>query len=191
MHYIEILGAEAPEKYRLAGGGFNICLILIDPTVILIGLVKFLVPRPMQGALMVFRTATVYTLVCVLLFCPYPCLARAVNNCCEKTENECDCQDRDPCCPADSSDSGDNLPVNHDCCSQGGTCLCHGAILEHCANPIIIDAGLVAPLPLGAFLMPGQMFVVDYSLFPERGACHFHSADSGRKVRALIESFLI
>jgi hypothetical protein len=63
--------------------------------------------------------------------------------------------------------------------------------LEHCAYPIIIDAGLVAPLPVEALLIPGQSFVVDSGLLMERAACHFHSAESGRKVRALIESFLI
>ncbi len=140
---------------------------------------------------MVLRTATVYTLVCVLLVCPYPCFARAANTCCEVTEKDCDCQDQDCCCPADSPETGDSLPFNPDCCTQGGTCLCHGAILGHCADPIIIDAGLVAPLPLDALLIPGQSFVVDNGLLPERAACHFHSAESGRKVRALIESFLI
>jgi len=140
---------------------------------------------------MVLRSATVYTLLCVLLVCPYPCLARAANACCEGTEKDCDCQDRDPCCPADSSETGDNPPGNPDCCTQGGTCLCHGAILEHCAYPIIIDAGLVAPLPVEGMLIPGQSFVVDSGLLMERAACHFHSAESGRKVRALIESFLI
>ncbi|MGA2799579.1 MAG: hypothetical protein ABSE63_18510 [Thermoguttaceae bacterium] len=140
---------------------------------------------------MVLRTATVYTLVCLLLVCPYPCLARAANACCEGTEKDCDCQDRDPCCPADSSETGDIPPGNPDCCTQGGTCLCHGAILEHCAHPIIIDVGLVAPLSVEALLIPAQSFVVDNAILPERAACHFHSAESGRKVRALIESFLI
>jgi hypothetical protein len=118
-------------------------------------------------------------------------MARVANACCERTEKDCDCQDQDLCSPADSSETGDNPPVNHDCCTQGGTCLCHGAILEHCAHPIIIDAGLVAPLPVDALPIPGQLFVADSSLLPERAACHFHSAESGRKVRALIESFLI
>lgn len=140
---------------------------------------------------MVLRTATVYSLVCVLLVCPYPCLARAANACCEGSEKDCGYQDRDPCCPADTSEKGDNLPGNSDCCTQGGTCLCHGAILEHCAYPIIIDAGLVAPLPVEALPIPSQSFVVEGGLLADRVACHFHSAESGRKVRALIGSFLI
>ena len=140
---------------------------------------------------MVLRTATVYTLVCVLLMCPYSCMVRAANACCKGTEKDCDCQDRDSCRQADSPETGNNMPDNQDCCTQGGTCLCHGAILEHCAHPIIIDAGLVAPLPLEALLIPGQSFVVDSGLLAERAACHFHSAESGRKVRALTESFLI
>jgi hypothetical protein len=83
------------------------------------------------------------------------------------------------------------MPGNHDCCTQGGTCLCHGAILEHCGHPIINDTGLVALMPVEVMLIPGRSFVANSGLLLERAACHFHTAESGRKVRALIESFLI
>jgi hypothetical protein len=146
---------------------------------------------PYSGASMALRTSTVYMLVCVLLVCPYPCLARAEEKCCESAENDCDCQDRDACSSADSTETGGNTPANPDCCTQGGTCLCHGAILEHCAHPITSDAGLVAFVPAETALIPGQSYVADMGLLPERAACHFPSAESGRKVCALIESFLI
>jgi hypothetical protein len=46
-------------------------------------------------------------------------------------------------------------------------------------------------MPVEALLIPDQSFVVDSGLLMERAACHFHSVESGRKVRALIGSFLI
>ena len=48
---------------------------------------------PCSGALMILRTATVYTVICALLLCPYPCLARAANICSEKNDKDCDCQE--------------------------------------------------------------------------------------------------
>jgi hypothetical protein len=140
---------------------------------------------------MIFRTTIVYTIVCALVLCPYPCLAKTVNSCCEATEEDRDCQDRDSCCPADPSDSGDNPQNNSDCCTQCGTCLCHGAILEHCSAPIHIDTDSITPLPVYALPILTESFIADFGFLKERAACHFHSAESGRKVRALIESFLI
>jgi hypothetical protein len=140
---------------------------------------------------MILRTATVYTVICALLLCPYPCLARAANNCSEKKYKDCDCQGRDTCCPAESSERGDNPPGDSDCCTQGGTCLCHGAIVEHCTAPISLDADFVAPLPMYALPILTESFIADFGFLKERTACHFYSAESGRKVRALIESFLI
>jgi hypothetical protein len=53
------------------------------------------------------------------------------------------------------------------------------------------DDGAVSFLTLEAILCAGEnCFAKDGSL-GERAACHFPAADSGRQVRALIESYLL
>jgi len=133
------------------------------------------------------RTATVYLLVAVLLACPFPCLARAasvgacaVGNCCRTDTCSCPASDRgeersdDPC-----SDPG------------SGTCLCHGAVMDRPAALPSPDAGIISLLPLDGMLLAGESFFVEDRLLTGQAACHFPSADSGREVRALIESLLL
>ncbi len=134
------------------------------------------------------RTATVYLLVAVLLACPFPCLARAaasVGGC--AADN---CSTTDACsCPA--SDRGEERP-DAPCSDPGsGTCLCHGAVMDRPAALPSPDAGIVSLLPLDGMLLAGEPFFAEDRPLTGRAACHFPSADSGREVRALIESLLL
>jgi hypothetical protein len=136
----------------------------------------------------VFRAFTVYLVVGVLVACPFPCLAKAA----EGTSAACTgggCGACDCCCPDSGSESDGDGPVTPDCC-DGGTCLCHGAVVEpHVqlpspqAEPAVL-ACIEDVLALAAISGFDAVAV-------DRTACHFPSADSGRKVRALIESLLL
>lgn len=134
------------------------------------------------------QTATVYLLVAVLLACPFPCLAHAAAN-----VDGCavgDCATTDTCsCPA--SNRG-NEQSDDPCSDPGnGTCLCHGAVMDRPAALPNPDAGIVSLLPLDGMLLSGESFFVEDRLLTGQAACHFPSVDSGREVRALIESLLL
>ena len=135
------------------------------------------------------QAATVYLLVAVLLACPFPCLAQAaasVGGCAVG-----DCATTDACaCPA--SESGNER--SDDPCSDpssNGTCLCHGAVMDRPAELPSPAAGIVSLLPLATMLLAGESFSTEDRHFTGQAACHFPSADSGREVRALIESLLL
>ncbi|OHB82633.1 MAG: hypothetical protein A2V98_22040 [Planctomycetes bacterium RBG_16_64_12] len=53
------------------------------------------------------------------------------------------------------------------------------------------DVGIVSLLPLDGMLCAGESFFTEDRLLTGQAACHFASADSGREVRALIESLLL
>lgn len=134
------------------------------------------------------KTATVYLLVAVLLVCPFPCLTQAAAN-----VGDCavgDCATTEACsCP--ESDRGNERP--DDPCSDpgSGTCLCHGAVMDARAALPSPDDGIVSLLPLDGMLFAGESFFVEDRLLAGQAACHFPSVDSGREVRALIESLLL
>lgn len=137
---------------------------------------------------MALQTATVYLLVAVLLACPFPCLAEAaasVGGCAVG-----DCATTDACaCPA--SESG-NERSDEPCSDAGsGMCLCHGAVMDRPAALPSPDAGIVSLLPLDGMLLASGSFIAEDRLLTGQAACHFPSADSGREVRALIESLLL
>ena len=54
--------------------------------------------------------------------------------------------------------------------------------MEHCTAPISLDADFVAPMPVYALPILTESFIADFGFLKERAACHFHSAESGRKV---------
>lgn len=138
---------------------------------------------------MTIRAAKVYTLVAVLLACPFPCLARGVVGVGGSALG--DCATTDACgCPA--SESGDERPG--DPCSDsnsGGTCLCHGAVMDRPAELPSPDAWIVSLLPLAGMPPAGESSFTEDRRISGNAACHFPSADSGREVRALIESLLL
>lgn len=133
---------------------------------------------------MALQTATVYLLVAVLLACPFPCLAHAA-----ASVDPCAAGDCAAACPA--SDSGNERSDDPCSDSDSGTCLCHGAVMDRPAALPNPDAGIVSLLPLDGMLLAGESFFVEDRLLTGQAACHFPSADSGREVRALIESLLL
>ena len=50
---------------------------------------------------------------------------------------------------------------------------------------------IVTFLPPDVMVLDGTPFGLDGRLSTDRAACHFSAADSGREVRALIESLLL
>jgi hypothetical protein len=70
-------------------------------------------------------------------------------------------------------------------------CLCHGAVMDRPAALPSPDAGIVSLLPLDGMLLASGSFIAEDRLLTGQAACHFPSADSGREVRALIESLLL
>jgi hypothetical protein len=183
----------APCEARDPGYPGIICLLSITTPVILnlTAMNLDICPFPRGGALMLLRKTTVCMLICALLACPYPCLARTASRCCEEAENDCDCPDRDVCCPQDSSERGEDLPDHTSCCPESGTCLCHGAILCHEQASTDADAGLVAVLPPEALLTTSRSLAPESRCPAWRMACHFASAESGRTIRALVASYLL
>jgi len=137
---------------------------------------------------MELQTATVYLLVAVLLACPFPCLAQAAGSMGVCATNDCTATDA-CCCP---SSEGGKEQSNDPCSDQGcGTCLCHGAVMDRPAVVPSPDPGIVSLMPSAAVLLAGESLFAEDRHFTGQAACHFPSADSGRQVRALIESLLL
>lgn len=137
------------------------------------------------------RKAMTCITIGTLLFCPYSCLGKAAVAV-ETTSPYRDCRGGDCCCPSPMSDLGKERPSDSDSGRPYGACLCHGAVLQ---APTIVpdfDAGHVTFVAVDNLLPATQSsFWADGLLAVERTACHFPAADSGREVRALIESLLL
>ena len=140
---------------------------------------------------MVFRrTATIYVLAGTMLFCPYVCLPEAAAK--ESACRVCDCRMEDHYCPSPASGPNGDRPDNSGSKTQGGDCLCHGAVLQSPPNPPSLDIAFATLLPIGDLLAVAKSSVCGCNLFAvEHAVCHFPAADSGREVRALIESLLL
>ena len=135
------------------------------------------------------RRATIYVVIGTLLLCPYTCLGLTAAVA-ETVDCVRDCPDDDCCSPTPASDSGKDRPSNSS--RQGGNCLCHGAVLQSPAILPGIDAGPVAFVAIDYLLAVTRSSIFSDSLFAvEHTICHFPAADSGREVRALIESLLL
>jgi len=76
-------------------------------------------------------------------------------------------------------------------CPKGGTCLCHGAVMDRHVTPPNPDCEMVTCLPLDAVLLIQGVFAGQRGFGTDQTACHFRAAASGRAVRALIASFLL
>ena len=137
------------------------------------------------------RRATVFIIIGTLLFCPYTCLGRAA----AATETDSlahDCRGDDCCGSLPGSGAGGDRPKPSHSGAQGGSCLCHGAVLQSPAIMPGVDAGPVAFVAVDDLLAMTRSSIFPYSLFAvEHTICHFPAADSGREVRALIASFLL
>ena len=139
---------------------------------------------------MILRTAIVCLVVAVLLVCPFLCLSNAAAGTGTSSlrghhSGGCDCCSRSA--PQDSKGG----PSQPDSRQGSGTCLCHGAVIAQHVAPPTPDNAVVTFLPLDAVLLVRDSFAVERGFSTEQAACHFPVADSGREVRALIESLLL
>jgi len=135
-----------------------------------------------------FRSFTVCVVAATLLACPFPCLADAAAGlgpaglAADRCAGDC-------CSGASGERSGQSGA--DDCGSGCGTCLCHGAVTDRPAALPSPHAGIVSFVPLDAMLLAGESSFAEDRPLTVPGACHCPSADSGRKVRALIASLLL
>lgn len=131
---------------------------------------------------MLVRRAIVWLVIGTVVACPFPCLAEAAQGFASDAtvvRNQCGC-----CGPVQPTEP---VPLPS---SQGGTCLCHGAVLEHVAQVPALELQ-----PVSVYWFEVALQIVSPSAFDmgdlQLSACDFAIADSGRTIRALIESFLI
>ncbi len=137
-----------------------------------------------------FGRATVYLLVATLLACPYFCLANvtAVTGASLLRDQHTGSYD---CCSRPDPLDSKHRPGQPESRQGSGMCLCHGAVMDrHVETPDLQEA-LVTFLPPDAGVLVRQLLTVERGFSTEQAACHFPAADSGREVRALIESLLL
>jgi hypothetical protein len=145
---------------------------------------------PLAGRMTAFGKATAQLLVVVLLGCPYFCLSSpmAVGGTPAAGERKCSpCG----CCCQPASQGGEERPSQPDSCTEIGTCLCHGAVMDRHVDVPNPEQTLVTFLQEEAGTQAWASPAVELGTPATRSACHFPAADSGREVRALIASLLI
>ena len=138
---------------------------------------------------MVGRVATAWVLITTLLLCPFACLAETVATADAAVAGHgqwvgCTC-----CSPVGSRPEKDG-PGDRERGEQGSDCLCHGAVMAHHSSAVELH-----PAPVFWVLQTPPtstecaLSIIDAPA--EKHACHFANVNSGREVRALIESFLL
>jgi hypothetical protein len=144
-----------------------------------------------QGNPLGLRVVTVHALVAVLLGCPLVCLSHGAAIAAAQASSTVGSQSCCDCCSGPRPGGSKDCPGKPDSRQGGGTCLCHGAVMDrHVVAP---DPGLAVV----TFLLPdavsqrGEPLTMDRGFPTERVSCHFPAADSGRGVRALIASLLL
>jgi hypothetical protein len=150
-----------------------------------------------KHALIRLRAAVAGLAVAVLLVCPYVCIgqtgaARAGKE--HTRQSWCNCCGPNQPAPdqPEGNQPGRDRPSDSGSGTQGGDCLCHGAVLQSPPTLPSFDHGPAAFLPVDDLPATAESSIFGDSLFAvEHTACQFASADSGRKVRALIESLLL
>ena len=138
---------------------------------------------------MVGRIATAWILMATLVLCPLACLGEAVAAHWSPdvgrglgVSGPCSC-----CAPSTDTQRtpGDPGPGQ-----KGGNCLCHGAVVADHSSDVELQSHavfwVIPWLPTASADAPSAI-----EASAEKLACHFPNVDSGREVRALIESFLL
>lgn len=137
---------------------------------------------------MIFRVATTWSVIAALLICPFLCLANSVGSY-NTTPGGHHNSVSDDCCPSSGPTNGDR-PSDNNSSNPGGACLCHGAVLyAHFAAGMELQEVPTSWIS-GDGLTSIEVALLTSILSEDRNTCHFPSIDSGREVRALIESFL-
>jgi len=141
---------------------------------------------------MVFcRQAAVYLLISVTVLCPYLCWDGVTAAPGTAVVVMYDAGNASHHSPFDR-DSDENRGNDSGCHHHIGECLCRGAIVQlHITIPGR-DEGLTVFMPVDIRLPTIGSAIVNDGLFSVAHAvCPFPSVDSGREVRALIESLLL
>lgn len=128
-----------------------------------------------------YRTIVI-TMIGTVLLCPYSCLVELEGG--SACAQQVSCDDQDSCCPS-PKDTPAPCPAQ-----DGSNCLCHGAVMEHVTHVPTLE---LQPMSVGSF---SDVFAAEsVSVRTDEGfqpsACDFAIAQSGRRIRALIESLLI
>jgi hypothetical protein len=138
---------------------------------------------------MVVRMATAWILIATLMLCPFGCLGEAVAAL-TATEVGRGHGVTDTCCAPSRSPTGDHDPGDRERGEQGGDCLCHGAIMaDHSSASELLPVPVFWVLQTLPTSTACALSTVDAPV--EKHACHFPNVNSGREVRALVESFLL
>lgn len=135
------------------------------------------------------HVATAWILIATLVVCPFACLGESVATF-AASEAGHGCGTVDRCCAPSGSPTGDRGPGERDPREKGGSCLCHGAVMaDYSSDSEFQPVSVLWAIPaLSASTRCGLSTVEAPA---EKHACHFANVDSGREVRALIESFLL
>ena len=138
---------------------------------------------------MVVRIATNWVLIATLVVCPFACLGGSVAAMTTpEVGHGCGASDR--CCALSGSPTGDRGPCDRDPSDEGGSCLCHGAVMaDHSPDSELHPAPVLWTIPALSASMACGLSTVGAPA--EKHVCHFANVDSRREVRALIESFLL
>ena len=138
---------------------------------------------------MVVRIATNWVLIVTLVICPFACLGQSVGTT-VASETGAGCRVADRCCAPSGTPTGDRGPSDRDPSDEGGSCLCHGAVMtDHSPDSELQPAPVFWTIPALSASMAFGVYAV--GSLTEKHACHFANVDSGRTLRALIESFLL
>ena len=138
---------------------------------------------------MVARVTTTWCLIAVLVLCPFACMGPAGATCAEQDAGHHQAA-LGSCCPPAKCPDGDGAPCDRHPAERAASCLCHGALLADQSPALDLQPvpvfWLVQELPMASGT-GGRAWDVTV----ENSACHFPSLDSGRELRALIQSFLL
>lgn len=123
---------------------------------------------------MLFRRVIVWLVIGTVLLCPFPCLAEAVRSLNDDATVSCGlCR---CCCPVQNTKPAPR-PSN-----EGGTCLCHGAVLDHVTHLPVLELQLT-PQFLGDDALQFDKSSVCCLPDVQPSACDFAVAESGRTIR--------
>jgi hypothetical protein len=140
---------------------------------------------------MVGRVTTAWILMATLLLCPGACLGEAVAaHRSPDVGRDFGATDTCSCCAPSRSTHSQPAPGDPGPGQKGGNCLCHGAVVADHSSDVDFQplAGFWVILSLPT-ARGDALSAFDASA--AKHACHFANVDSGREVRALIESFLL
>jgi hypothetical protein len=139
-----------------------------------------------RRCMIAIRTATIHLIIAVLLACPYVCLSHAAAMP-QSARSSGGCT----CCSRPVPQNSKSCPVQPERQQRGGTCLCHGAVMDRQTHMPGLERAIVLLEAPDAPAIMSEPLAVERVFWTGWVASHFPTADSGREVRALIASLLL